>query len=100
MATMAGHGKTVSIYDYPEHLNPFHEEDNHNKIRFWTLGRKLNRSNSITFSGIKDLKNSWYVNSTFFLLPFLVSHSFSSDLEELVSLDNKYFHPETLIRHR
>lgn len=63
MATMASHRKTVSIYDYPEHLNPFHEEDNHNKIRFWSLGRKLNRSNSITFSGIKDLKNSWAFRS-------------------------------------
>lgn len=63
MAATAGPRKTVSIYDYPEHLNPFHEEDNHNKIRFWTIGRKLNRSNSITFSGIKDLKNSWAFRS-------------------------------------
>lgn len=58
MATMAASRKT-SIHEYPEHLNPFHEEDNHNKIRFWALGKKLQRSNSITFSGIKDLKNSW-----------------------------------------
>lgn len=55
---MAAPRKSFSIHDYPEHLNPFHEDDNHNKIRFWTLG-KLTRSNSITFSGIKDLKNSW-----------------------------------------
>lgn len=60
---MATSRKSVSIHDYPEHLNPFHEEDNHNKIRFWTLGRKLQRSNSITFSGIKDLKNSWAFRS-------------------------------------
>lgn len=59
MATMAAPRKSISIHDYPEHLNPFHEDDNHNKIRFWTIGRKLQRSNSITFSGIKDLKNSW-----------------------------------------
>ncbi|PZC79110.1 hypothetical protein B5X24_HaOG216799 [Helicoverpa armigera] len=58
MAAATAPRKTVSIYDYPEHLNPFHEEDNHNKIRFWTLGRRLNRSNSISFSGLKDLKNS------------------------------------------
>ncbi|KAJ0182495.1 hypothetical protein K1T71_001864 [Dendrolimus kikuchii] len=63
MAMMAAPRKSVSIHDYPEHLNPFHEEDNHNKIRFWTLGRKLQRSNSITFSGIKDLKNSWAFRS-------------------------------------
>lgn len=56
MAAMAAPRKSVSIHDYPEHLNPFHEDDNHNKIRFWTLGRKLSRSNSIT---LKDLKNSW-----------------------------------------
>ncbi|XP_023943332.2 uncharacterized protein LOC112049611 [Bicyclus anynana] len=63
MTTMAGPRKTISIHDYPEHLNPFREEDNHNKIRFWTIGRKLSRSNSITFSGIKDLRNSWSLRS-------------------------------------
>ncbi|XP_050347713.1 uncharacterized protein LOC126771695 isoform X1 [Nymphalis io] len=63
MTTMAGSRKTVSIHDYPEHLNPFREEDNHHKIRFWTIGRRLSRSNSITFSGIKDLKNSWSLRS-------------------------------------
>ncbi|KAH9637646.1 hypothetical protein HF086_009314 [Spodoptera exigua] len=59
MATATAPRKTISIYDYPEHLNPFHEEDNHNKIRFWTLGKRLSRSNSINFSGLKDLRNSW-----------------------------------------
>ncbi|CAB3240042.1 unnamed protein product [Arctia plantaginis] len=63
MAAATAPRKTVSIYDYPEHLNPFHEEDNHNKIRFWSLGRRLNRSNSISFSGLKDLKNSWAFRS-------------------------------------
>ncbi|GBP75295.1 hypothetical protein EVAR_19944_1 [Eumeta japonica] len=58
-AATSGHRKIISIYDYPEHLNPFREEEETNsKIRFWTLGRKLKRSNSITFSGIKDLRNS------------------------------------------
>lgn len=60
---MAGPRKTISIHDYPEHLNPFREDDNHNKIRFWTIGRRLSRSNSISFSGIKDLKNSWSLRS-------------------------------------
>lgn len=63
MAAATAPRKTISIYDYPEHLNPFHEEDNHNKIRFWTLGRRLNRTNSISFSGLKDLKNSWALRS-------------------------------------
>lgn len=63
MATATAPRKTISIYDYPEHLNPFHEEDNHNKIRFWTLGKRLSRSNSINFSGLKDLRNSWSLRS-------------------------------------
>ncbi|KAM3967622.1 uncharacterized protein ACR2FA_011173 [Aphomia sociella] len=63
MATTAGPRKTISIYNYPDHLNPFREEDNHNKIRFWTINRKLNRSNSISFSGLKDLRNSWSFRS-------------------------------------
>ncbi|XP_045502156.1 myosin-G heavy chain [Colias croceus] len=62
MTTMAAPKKTISVYDYPEHLNPFREEDNHNKIRFWTIGRK-SRSNSISFTGIKELKNSWSLRS-------------------------------------
>ncbi|XP_050681351.1 uncharacterized protein LOC126976793 [Leptidea sinapis] len=63
MTAMAAPRKSVSIHDYPEHLNPFREDDNHNKIRFWTIGRKMSRSNSITFSGIKELRNSWSLRS-------------------------------------
>ncbi|XP_059051026.1 uncharacterized protein LOC131845891 [Achroia grisella] len=63
MATTAGARKTISIYNYPDHLNPFREEDNHNKIRFWTINRKLTRSNSISFSGFKDIRNSWSLRS-------------------------------------
>ncbi|XP_032529009.2 uncharacterized protein LOC116778995 isoform X1 [Danaus plexippus] len=63
MTAMAGPRKTISIHDYPEHLNPFREEDNHGKIRFWTIGRKLSRSNSITFSGLKEFRNSWSLRS-------------------------------------
>ncbi|KAI8438565.1 hypothetical protein MSG28_011023 [Choristoneura fumiferana] len=72
MAATTGPRKTYSVQDYPEHLNPFHEEDNHNKIRFWTIGKKLNRTNSISFSGIKDLKNSWFIKHCTFhgIIPF------------------------------
>ncbi|XP_044741387.1 enolase-phosphatase E1 isoform X2 [Chrysoperla carnea] len=51
-----------SINDYPEHLNPFYEDDNHNRIRFWTKTKKLVRSNSFSLSGFNDgfkgLRNS------------------------------------------
>lgn len=29
---------TSSIYDYPEHLNPFYEDENHKRLRFWQFG--------------------------------------------------------------
>lgn len=29
---------TSSIYDYPEHLNPFYEDENHKRLRFWHFG--------------------------------------------------------------
>lgn len=45
-----------SIYDYPEHLNPFYEEENHKRIRFWKIGSdKSNRSNSFSLDGLKGL---------------------------------------------
>ncbi|XP_058447050.1 ankycorbin [Malaya genurostris] len=31
-------GSQTSINDYPEHLNPFYEDDNHKRLRFWQLG--------------------------------------------------------------
>lgn len=54
----------ISIYDYPEHLNPFHEEDNHKRLRFWRMttpsknrdgtgGR--DRSNSFSLNGLKEM---------------------------------------------
>lgn len=53
----------VSIYNYPEHLNPFYEDDNHKRIRFWGMtsgnsAKKEGRSNSFSLSGIKEM---WWV---------------------------------------
>lgn len=45
----------VSIYDYPEHLNPFYEDENHKRLRFWKINRKPGRSSSFSFSGLKDI---------------------------------------------
>ncbi|XP_077289416.1 uncharacterized protein LOC143913468 [Arctopsyche grandis] len=54
---------TSSIYDYPEHLNPFRDDDNHSKMRFWTIGRKKSRSNSFSFNSFKDFRNTWSLRS-------------------------------------
>lgn len=49
----------ISVYDYPEHLNPFYEDENHKRLRFWKIGtikkQKSGRSNSFTLDGLKDM---------------------------------------------
>lgn len=48
-----------SIHEYPEHLNPFYEDENHKRLRFWKIGKdKSNRSNSFSIDGLKGL---WWV---------------------------------------
>ncbi|KAL9706335.1 hypothetical protein quinque_009853 [Culex quinquefasciatus] len=37
-ATAERSGSTNSVYDYPEHLNPFYEDENHKRLRFWHFG--------------------------------------------------------------
>lgn len=38
-ATTGGRsGSQSSVYDYPEHLNPFYEDENHKRLRFWHFG--------------------------------------------------------------
>ncbi|XP_055302797.1 muscle M-line assembly protein unc-89 [Sitodiplosis mosellana] len=45
-----------SVYEYPEHLNPFYEDENHKRLRFWKIGsNKPNRSNSFSIDGLKGL---------------------------------------------
>ncbi|GLV42971.1 uncharacterized protein CBL_13668 [Carabus blaptoides fortunei] len=55
---MRSNRTSVNINDYPEHLNPFHEEDNHARLRFWSITRKPSRSNSFSFQSIKDFKST------------------------------------------
>lgn len=51
----------ISVYDYPEHLNPFYEDENHKRLRFWKInsgGKKSGRSRSNSFS-LDGLKEMW-----------------------------------------
>lgn len=48
----------ISIYDYPEHLNPFYEDENHKRLRFWKLNsgsKRSGRSNSFSLDGLKEM---------------------------------------------
>lgn len=47
-----------SIQDYPEHLNPFYEDENHKRLRFWKLGLVEKNTGQSTFS-INGLKGLW-----------------------------------------
>lgn len=55
-------GKTPSqrsVYDYPEHLNPFYEDENHKRLRFWKISepekKKSDRRSSFSLDGLKGL---------------------------------------------
>uniref|UniRef100_A0A034VPG9 Uncharacterized protein n=1 Tax=Bactrocera dorsalis TaxID=27457 RepID=A0A034VPG9_BACDO len=48
----------VSIYNYPEHLNPFYEDEQHKRLRFWKINKSNNgsgRRNSFSLGGLKDV---------------------------------------------
>lgn len=51
------HIKPHSIYDYPEHLNPFYQDENHKRLRFWALkkGKDGKGGNSFSMSNLRDL---------------------------------------------
>ncbi|XP_016991332.2 uncharacterized protein LOC108053239 isoform X1 [Drosophila rhopaloa] len=50
-----------SIYDYPEHLNPFHEDDNHRRLRFFTFSKKKNENgrHSLSIGNLQELWKSY-----------------------------------------
>lgn len=63
----------VSVYNYPEHLNPFYEDEQHKRLRFWKI-KKSNASNksnknensssgmrrgSFNFGSLRDLLWVW-----------------------------------------
>lgn len=50
----------ISIYNYPEHLNPFYEDDQHKRIRFWKIKKEekkpfSERRGSFNLGSLKDL---------------------------------------------
>lgn len=49
----------ISVYDYPEHLNPFYEDENHKRLRFWKIKsgskKKAGRSNSFSLDGLREM---------------------------------------------
>jgi hypothetical protein len=46
----------ASVYNYPEHLNPFYEDENHKRIRFWKI-KTSSSSNSNKGGGGKSENN-------------------------------------------
>ncbi|XP_030556591.1 MATH and LRR domain-containing protein PFE0570w isoform X2 [Drosophila novamexicana] len=52
----------TSVYNYPEHLNPFNDEDNHKRLRFWRLSKSNENSKQRSFS-IGNLRDIWNFRS-------------------------------------
>lgn len=56
--------QVVSVYNYPEHLNPFYGDEQHKRIRFWKINgskkdqngsRPGSRRGSFNLGSLKDL---------------------------------------------
>ncbi|CAD7086430.1 unnamed protein product [Hermetia illucens] len=48
----------ISVFDYPEHLNPFYEDENHKRLRFWKIGKKdgtSSRRGSFSLGGLREM---------------------------------------------
>lgn len=43
----------VSVYNYPEYLNPFYEDEQHKRLRFWKI-KKSSKDNSGVSSSSKN----------------------------------------------
>ncbi|ALC39194.1 CG5381, partial [Drosophila busckii] len=54
----------ISIYNYPDHLNPFHDDDNHKRLRFWNLSKSNDDRRRRSFS-IGHLRDMWYALNCF-----------------------------------
>lgn len=49
----------LSVFEYPEHLNPFYEDENHKRLRFWKIGKNKDgtssRRGSFSLGGLRDM---------------------------------------------
>ncbi|XP_037927587.1 uncharacterized protein LOC119662108 [Teleopsis dalmanni] len=91
----------ITIYNYPEHLNPFYKDDQHRRLRFWKMNKngiaEKNRNNSFT-NGLKSIcarfsnqnrkSSSLGVNRTSESPPETPTQKKSSSLEIQGKLDN------------
>ncbi|CRK88801.1 CLUMA_CG002501, isoform A [Clunio marinus] len=50
----------TSVYEYPEHLNPFYEDEQHKRLRFWKISNSTGKPRRLSFN-LGSIKN---------LLPF------------------------------
>uniref|UniRef100_A0A1B0AH91 Uncharacterized protein n=1 Tax=Glossina pallidipes TaxID=7398 RepID=A0A1B0AH91_GLOPL len=53
----------ISVYNYPEHLNPFYEEDQHKRLRFWKIKKSNNNKERRSSLSIANLKEMWAFKS-------------------------------------
>ncbi|XP_068151425.1 uncharacterized protein [Drosophila tropicalis] len=53
----------ISIDNYPEHLNPFYEDDNHKRLRFWNLKKKSSDKERRSSFSIENLRDIWTFKS-------------------------------------
>uniref|UniRef100_A0A182PM92 Uncharacterized protein n=1 Tax=Anopheles epiroticus TaxID=199890 RepID=A0A182PM92_9DIPT len=59
-----GFGSGSSIHDYPEHLNPFYEDENHKRLRFWEHKAVPKSQRRGSLSSLRDgLRELWQYSS-------------------------------------
>ncbi|XP_034668274.1 putative uncharacterized protein DDB_G0282133 [Drosophila subobscura] len=50
----------ISIYNYPESLNPFYENENHKRLRFWNFSKEgKNRGRSFSIGNLRNIWSSY-----------------------------------------
>lgn len=52
-----------SVYNYPENLNPFYEDDQHKRLRFWQLSSKKKKNQPYQENGMGSRRGSFNLGS-------------------------------------